>query len=393
MAPTNTRQAKLAGKGDKHDISDSELSDDGNKKEEQPKDPLDLSANQLETVSLLVKTAVAAAVAQVLPLARQSPQDAIGFASPGTSAQSHFSGSSPDSRDDSSGKREEGEVTQDEEMDDYEKSLLALLGDAKLTGPDISDKIGRLLQRCLGNPLDEKVVKLKRDEYPRPDNVNNLQVPRTNPIIFKKASTDHQALDRGLQVTQSYLVGGISAVGRQAERMLKLRTWASNLGEDEKDNLPEEVSQLTDGYVNLMDSLILLVRVMGDLTTIRRRMFKNNLVEPYKALMDEDKNPPSAEWLGGEDVHGAIRKAKANAGLADDICNRNKWPKKSYNKGGRNNKPYDHPNGQKRNQFNPRRDESNHSNRGGYKSSRGRGDYKSSHDRRPAQDFHRRDSR
>lgn len=94
---------------------------------------------------------------------------------------------------------------------------------------------------------------------------------------------------------------------------------------------------------------------MGDLTTIRRKMFKNNLVEPYKALMDEEKNPPTAEWLGGEDVHGAIRKAKANAGLADDIYNHNKWSKKSYNKNSRNNKPYDHQNGQKRNQFNPRR--------------------------------------
>lgn len=111
---------------------------------------------------------------------------------------------------------------------------------------------------------------MKRDEYPRPENVSNLQVPRTNRIIFKKATTDHQFLDRNLPVTQSYLVGGITAVGRQAERLLGLRTWASNLEQEEKDQLPDEISQLTGIYVHLMDSLILLVRVMADLTNIRR---------------------------------------------------------------------------------------------------------------------------
>lgn len=231
MAPTNTRQAKLAGKDTRnHELSDSEVSDDG-KKEETPKDPLALSPNQLETVSLLVQSAVAAAVAQVLPIARQNSQNAMGFASPGTSAQDQQSpGFSTDSRnDDSQNKgKEEEEVTHDKELDKYEKSLKALLGDAKLTGLEIFDKIGGLLEKALSNPLDEKVVKLKRDEYPRPDNVNNLQVPRTNPIIFKKASTDHQFLDRSLQVTQSFLVGGITDVGRQAEKLLGLRTWASN---------------------------------------------------------------------------------------------------------------------------------------------------------------------
>lgn len=48
-------------------------------------------------------------------------------------------------------------------------------------------------------------------------------------------------------------------------------------------------------------------------------MFRNDLMEPYKSLMEEDKNPPTPDWLGGDDVLGAIMKAKANAGLADDM--------------------------------------------------------------------------
>lgn len=107
-------------------------------------------------------------------------------------------------------------------MDEYEKALVNLLGDNQVTGPEMLDKVGCLLERCLGAPLDDKIVKQKRDSYPRPDNIKNLKVPRTNSLIFGKASANHQGLDRGLQLTQSYLVGGIIAVGRQAEKLLDL---------------------------------------------------------------------------------------------------------------------------------------------------------------------------
>lgn len=201
-------------------------------------------------------------------------------------------------------------------MDEYEKELLALLGDAKVTGPDISERVGRLLERCLGNPLDEKTVELKREAYPRPDNLSNLKVPRTNSIIFAKISSEHQGLDRAMQVTQSYLVGGITAVGYQAEKLLGLRKWVANLEQEEKDRLPEPLQQLTGVYVHLMDSLIMFVHAMGDMTNLRRRMIRNDLIEPYKSLMEEAKNPPTPDWLGGDDVPAAMRKAKVNAGLA-----------------------------------------------------------------------------
>lgn len=197
-----------------------------------------------------------------------------------------------------------------------------------------------------------------------------------------------------MQVTQSYHVGGITAVGRQAEKLLGLRTWAAGLDDREKEALPEQIQQLTAIYVHLMDSLIMLVRAMGDMTNFRRRMFRNDLVEPYKSLMEDDKNPPTPDWLAGEDVPGAIRKAKANAGIADDIARRGKWPKKTYNRNSRNYnaRPYNNNSGKKRNQnYMPRRDEHQDSYNHAQNSSRGRGRHKNSGDRR-GQDFWRRDS-
>lgn len=392
MAPGTTRQSKAAtGKVD-HEISEEDSSgDEGGKKS------FSFSDKQMETVSLLVKTAVSAAVAQVLPLTqRLNSHDSSGGASSGASAQDGFnvnnsSSNSDDRHGSNAGNNEEGEVY-DEELDEYEKSLIALLGDNKITGPEISEKIGRLLERCLGSPLDDKAVKLKRDSFPRPENIQNLKVPRTNPEVFTKASVDHQNLDRGLQLTQSFMVGGIIAVARQAEKLLSLRNWAASLETEEKECLPEQVKQLTSMYVDLMDSLILFVKSMGDLTSIRRRMFKNDLVEPYRSLMEEDKNPPSADWLGGDDIHGAIRKAKANATLTEDIAKRGKWPRKSFNRNSRGfGRPYDRKKGQTR-------DESNDNKQGYNRQHQHQNQRRKSENYRPQnerrqQDFRRRDSR
>lgn len=80
MAPTDTRQTKNAKN---HEILGS-LDSEGEKgSDHKQPDPFALSGSQLETVSLLVKSAVAAAVAQVLPLANSQTQNAMGMASPG----------------------------------------------------------------------------------------------------------------------------------------------------------------------------------------------------------------------------------------------------------------------------------------------------------------------
>lgn len=217
MAPTQMRGKKADPKSEEHRLSEEESSSEG-----ETEKGLTLSDKQMASVSLLVRSAVSAAVAQVLPLANlTAAQNAAGSASADASAQHDLTGKMAYDNKNKDDEHEDGEV-RDEVLDDYERALSTLLGDTLITGPDISDKVGRLLERCLGSPLDDKVVKEKRDAHPRPANLDNLKVPRTNSMIFGKASLDHQNLDRGIQLTQSYLVAGITAVGRQAEKLLRL---------------------------------------------------------------------------------------------------------------------------------------------------------------------------
>lgn len=75
--------------------------------------------------------------------------------------------------------------------------------------------------------------------------LKNLKVPRTNPEIFTKASVDHQNLDRGLQLTQSFMVGGIVAVARQAEQLRAIRAWVGSLDAEDRERLSEQIKNLS----------------------------------------------------------------------------------------------------------------------------------------------------
>lgn len=86
MAPTNTWQAKNTKQ---HKLSNSSDSEHDKGKDINRPDPFELSEAQLAPVSVLVKLAVVAAVAQVLPRREENSHNATGMVSPGTSTQEH----------------------------------------------------------------------------------------------------------------------------------------------------------------------------------------------------------------------------------------------------------------------------------------------------------------
>lgn len=78
----------------------------------------------------------------------------------------------------------------EDEVDEYDKSIGDLLGNQEKVGPDISDKIGRVLERCIDPILDDKAAREKRESFLRPGNVVNLKVPRLNNMIYKRISSE-----------------------------------------------------------------------------------------------------------------------------------------------------------------------------------------------------------
>lgn len=213
-------------------------------------------------------------------------QDATAF--PPSSSKQH--GGAHDREGDSKAEDDdEKKEDEDDEVKAYDKMIEGLLGNQEAVGPEISEKVARLLEMCLGPALDDKVAKEKRELFPRPVNIENLRVPRLNQVIYKKVSKEHQWSYRMLQQIQSFLIAGMAAVASQAEHAMKLRTWFNRLREEEKESLPAELKELGKSYVTLMDATLLFTKTMNELTTFRRKVIRNDLVEPFKSLLDEEK--------------------------------------------------------------------------------------------------------
>lgn len=160
----------------------------------------------------------------------------------------------------------------DDEVDKYDRSLEGLIGNQEKVGPDISEKVGRVLERCIDPILDDKAAKEKRDLFPRLGNVESLKVPRLNNLVYKKITQERQWVDRNLQQTQSFLLAGLTAVAYEAEHALKLRAWFNALKEEEKEELPPGLARLGKSYVTLMDATLLFTKTMGDITSLRRKL-------------------------------------------------------------------------------------------------------------------------
>lgn len=75
----------------------------------------------------------------------------------------------------------------------------------------------------------------------------------------------------------------------------------------------------------MMDASLLFTRIMGEITILRRKMVKNELIEPYKSLLDDNKNPATPKWFAGDDINAAVRKTKDSAMLADKITAKGSW--------------------------------------------------------------------
>lgn len=270
----------------RHEISDSNSDSERPKVSEKSVGGGGFSAVQMKEFASMISAAMGSAFAQVASthaqndalLPPKSKQDG------GALSEEHESGE---------------EDKEQDEIDDYDKSLDSMLGNQETVGPDLSDKVGRVLEKCLGPALDEKMVKEKRDLYPRPGNIVNLSVPRLNPEIYKRVSGEHQFGDKALQQIQSFMVASMISVGYQAELALKVRSWFHGLNEEDREKLPPELVRLSKTYVGLMDANVLMTRAMWEVTALRRKIVKNDLVEPYKGLLDDDKTlPPLLGWQG-----------------------------------------------------------------------------------------------
>ena len=80
------------------------------------------------------------------------------------------------------------------------------------TGDKVSDKLASVVNRSLRNPVDDNKLKELKNNYKRPENVENLQVHTTDHFIWRQLPRDVRSTDVQLQ----------KAIGQMAQCMVPL---------------------------------------------------------------------------------------------------------------------------------------------------------------------------
>lgn len=142
-----TRNASKRSKEKYHDISDSASEgDDHNKREKGFEESVGgggFSTNQMQQFATIISAAMGSAFAQV----------SSGSSFPPSSHNKDGGALSEDQQE------SEEEHKEDDEVDDYDKTIDTIIGNQEVVGPEICEKVGRVLEKCLGPALDEKMVK------------------------------------------------------------------------------------------------------------------------------------------------------------------------------------------------------------------------------------------
>jgi hypothetical protein len=80
------------------------------------------------------------------------------------------------------------------------------------TGNAVHKDLANIVASLLKNKLSDEKVQSKLTKYPRPENIDNLQTPRVNPLIWNHISATVRSTDVKYQKIQQSLIGAISAM-------------------------------------------------------------------------------------------------------------------------------------------------------------------------------------
>ncbi|MES9881026.1 MAG: hypothetical protein ABW185_09115, partial [Sedimenticola sp.] len=168
----------------------------------------------------------------------------------------------------------------------------------RATGDKISDKLAGVTNKALRLlvPVDkeerekrQKLMEEIRTRHRRPENVENLQVPRVEAVMWRQLKHETKANDVLMQ----------RAIGNYHEAIVPVVKMIDMVHRDEK--APANV---------LKPLLIDTFKLLGDMSTatnsIRRERIKKELLPKYKSLCSEDQ-PPSATLLFGENFKDEVK--------------------------------------------------------------------------------------
>ena len=116
----------------------------------------------------------------------------------------------------------DGELaSEDDSDDDILKELKLVFKGTEKSGPAIDKGLADVVNEGLRSVGQSEEVKKLREKFIRPSNVNILQVPKVEPIIWRNLSDNGKATDAAVQKAVSKFMPGLTAFVQQFELINK----------------------------------------------------------------------------------------------------------------------------------------------------------------------------
>ena len=112
----------------------------------------------------------------------------------------------------------DGELaSEDESDDDILKELKLVFKGTEKSGPAIDKGLADVMNEGLRSVGQSEEVKRLREKFIRPSKVDNLQVPKEEPIIWCNISDKRKETDAAVQKAVSKFMPGLTAIVQQLE--------------------------------------------------------------------------------------------------------------------------------------------------------------------------------
>ncbi|PFX24171.1 hypothetical protein AWC38_SpisGene11235 [Stylophora pistillata] len=139
------------------------------------------------------------------------------------------------------------------------------------TGPDIDKELAAIANGSMTKALPEDKLKAARDKYPRSKNCESDIVPKVNPEIWTKLTSNTRSKDTKLQKVEKFLCKAVTSLGLVTDTLLKV-------GDDKsKDDKSKREKNISDIAKTVLDSVRFIGQAQQELHQFRRLEIRPDL--------------------------------------------------------------------------------------------------------------------
>ena len=189
----------------------------------------------------------------------------------------------------------DGELaSEDESDDDILKELKLVFKGTEKSGPAIDKGLADVVNEGLQSVGQSEEVKKLREKFIRPSNVDNLQVPKVEPIIWRNLADKGKATDAAVQKAVSKFMPGLTAIVQQLELINKHKK------ELKKIPVFKEIKKLSTEAVSALSHAV------SASCQQRKDAIKSELDSKFHSLC-EPAHPVSATQLFGDNLNAELK--------------------------------------------------------------------------------------